>query len=151
MGAPGSEVRFADLWGTGRADYLTVDPTTGAVKDWSNAGIGSNGLPVWIPHGEIATGTAPGNQIRLADLYGTGRADYLAVNPDSSVQTWQNGGANAAATDGWLWIPQGTVATGVGAPGSQIQFADLTGDGKADYLNVNPDGSVSAWFNGGTH
>jgi hypothetical protein len=41
------------------------------------------------------------------------------------------------------------VATGVGAPGSQIQFADLTGSGRDDYLDVNPDGSVQAWFNGG--
>lgn len=32
-----------------------------------------------------------------------------------------------------------------------IQFADLTGSGRDDYLDVNPDGSVSAWFNGGTH
>jgi hypothetical protein len=34
------------------------------------------------------------------------------------------------------------------APGSHIQFADLTGSGRDDYLDVNPDGSVSAWFNG---
>ena len=31
-------------------------------------------------------------------------------------------------------VPGGTIAAGVGAPGSQIQFADLTGDGRADYL-----------------
>jgi lysophospholipase L1-like esterase len=149
VGALGSEVHFADVWGTHRADYLTVDPSTGAVDDWYNAGLGSNGLPVWIPHLQIATGVAPGNEIRFADLYGTGRADYLVVNPDSSVQAWLNDGANSAATDGWLWLPQGTVATGVGAPGSQIQFADVAGSGRDDYLDVNPDGSVSAWFNGG--
>jgi lysophospholipase L1-like esterase len=149
VGALGSEVHFADIWATGRADYLTVDPSTGAVDDWYNAGPGTNELPiVWIPHLHIATGTAPGNEIRFADLYGTGRADYLVVNPDSSVQAWLNDGPNSAATGGWLWLPQGTVATGVGAPGSQIQFADLTGSGRADYLDVNPDGSVLAWFNG---
>lgn len=58
-------------------------------------------------------------------------------------------GPNSAAPGGWLWLPQGTVATGVGAPGSQIQFAAVAGSGRDDYLQVKPDGSVAAWFNGG--
>jgi hypothetical protein len=47
-----------------------------------------------------------------------------------------------------LLSSQGTVATGVGAPGNQIQFAPLTLSGRADYLDVNREGSVSAWVNG---
>ncbi|GAA4965843.1 hypothetical protein GCM10023238_36920 [Streptomyces heliomycini] len=49
----------------------------------------------------------------------------------------------------WLWYPQQTVASGVGAAGSTIRFADLNGDGRADYLKVNADSSVQAWINGG--
>jgi FG-GAP-like repeat len=104
----------------------------------------------WQPLGTIAAGVgAPGSEVQFADiLRGDGWADYLVVNPDGSVQAWLNGGQDAAAPDGWLWTPVGTIAAGVGAPGSQIQFADLTGSGRADYLNVNPDGSVQAWLNG---
>ncbi len=105
-----------------------------------------SGTPTWQPQGTIAAGTgAPGSEVRFADLTGDGRADYLVVN--LAVQAWLNGGQNSAVPDGWLWTPAGTIAAGV-APGSQIQFADLTGDGRADYLNVNPDGSVQAWLNG---
>ncbi len=145
-GAPGSEVRFADLTGDGRADYLVVNL---AVQAWLNGGQNS-AVPdgwLWTPAGTIAAGVAPGSQIQFADLTGDGRADYLVVN--LAVQAWPHGGQDAAVPDGWLWTPAGTIAAGVGAPGSQIQFADLTGDGRADYLAVNPDGSVQAWLNGG--
>ncbi len=79
-------------------------------------------------------------------------ADYIVVSPDSSAQAWENGGADSSAQSGWIWLPKGEIASGVGAPGSQIQFADIdgNGNGKADYLNVNPDGSVYACFNAGT-
>ena len=151
VGAPGSEVRFADINGDGRADYLVVNPN-GSVDTWLNGDQDPRAQDgwLWYPAGEIAAGVGTsGSQIHFADINGDTQADYLNVNPDSSVQEWLNGGANSAAQDGWLWTPVGEIAAGVGAPGSQIQFADLTGGGLADYLNVNPDGSVQAWLNGG--
>ncbi len=118
---------------------MTIDPPKASISI----------TPIWQPQGTIAAGVgAPGSEVRFADLIGDGLFDYLVVNPDSSVQAWLNGGQDAAAPDGWLWSQVGTIAAGVGAPGSQIQFADLTGSGRADYLNVNSDGSVQAWLNG---
>ncbi|WP_410672269.1 FG-GAP-like repeat-containing protein [Amycolatopsis sp. cmx-4-68] len=147
--APGQEVRFADVWGTGRADYLVIDPATGAIDDWYNGGV-QNGKQIWIPHLKIATGVGEsGDNIRVASLWGTGRADYLAVHADSSVDAWRNDGPNSAAQGGWVWVPQGKVATGVGAPGHQIEFADLTGSGRSDYLNIGSNGAIDAWFNAG--
>lgn len=32
------------------------------------------------------------------------------------------------------WAPMGVIATGVGARGDQIRFADLDGDGRAEYI-----------------
>ncbi len=98
--------------------------------------------------GVIASGVGTsGSQIRFADLSNlSGAADYLNVNSDSSVQEWFNEGY---AEHVWNWEPEGTIASGVGAPGSQIQFADIDGNGLADYLDVNPDGSVQAWLNNG--
>jgi lysophospholipase L1-like esterase len=144
VGAPGYQVHFADLTGDGRADYVVVHDD-GSMQAWLNGGAGCGGW-CWLPQGTIANGVgAPGTQIRLADLNGDGRADYVVVNPDSSAQVWLNGGAGCG---GWCWLPQGTVATGVGTPGSWIQFGDLTADGRKDYLSVNPaTGAVSAWLN----
>ena len=40
------------------------------------------------------------------------------------------------------------IATGVGSPGNQIRFADLNGEGKADYLDIDPTtGATQAWLN----
>jgi hypothetical protein len=42
------------------------------------------------------------------------------------------------------------VASGVGAPGTQIQFADLNADGRDDYLDVDPrTGATRVWLNVG--
>ncbi|MFE1291382.1 GDSL-type esterase/lipase family protein [Streptomyces sp. NPDC058751] len=155
VGATGSHTRFADINGDGRADYLKVNDDS-SVQAWLNGGPnpkepnGSDWL--WFPQGTVAGGVgAAGSHVRFADINGDGRADYLKVNDDSSVQAWLNGGPNPKEPNGsdWLWFPQGTVAGGVGAAGSHVRFADINGDGRADYLKVNDDSSVQAWLNGG--
>src|SRR5690606_40172945 len=91
----------------------------------------------WFPQGTIASGTNGGDTSRVlyADLDGDARADYIEVNDDSSVRAWLNGGPKPSGGD-WYWFPQGTIAGGVGASGADIRFADLDGDGRADYVKV---------------
>lgn len=51
------------------------------------------------------------------------------------------------------WVDRGIVATGVGSEGDTLEvfFADISGDGKADYLTIDNAGKTKAWFNrGGT-
>ncbi|MEU3078349.1 FG-GAP-like repeat-containing protein [Streptomyces laurentii] len=140
-GAPGDQVRFADLDADGRADYVTV-AADGSVKAWLNNGTGAG----WTSLGVYATGTgAPGDQVRLADLDADGRADYLTVAADGSVKAWLNQGGDGRGG----WTPAGQIATGTGAPGASVRFADLDADGRADYLTVAADGSVKAWANKG--
>jgi lysophospholipase L1-like esterase len=137
-------VVYADLNGDHRADYLVVKADS-SVQAWLNGGAQAGEWP-WYPQGTIASGVgAPGSQIRFADINGDSRADYLSVNPDSSVQAWTNAGANGT---GFGWYPQGTIASGVGVPGNQVRFADLTGDGRADYIDVAPTSAVQFWVNG---
>jgi lysophospholipase L1-like esterase len=147
VGAPGSHIRFADINGDGKADYINVNSDS-SIQVWLNGGPGCGGW-CWYPQGTIATGVgAPGSQIQFADLNGDGLADYLNVKPDGSIDAWLNGGANSSANGGWVWYPKGTIATGVGTPGSWIHLADITGDGKADYLSVDPTtGATKAWLN----
>ena len=49
----------------------------------------------------------------------------------------------------WKWDDRGIAASGVGArAGMRTTFADLSGDGRAEYLVVTEDGAVWAWYNG---
>lgn len=152
--APGATIQLADLNGDGKADYISVDPASGALNVYLNGGQNSaaaNGW-IWYPQGTIASGVAPGATIQFGDINGDGLADYLIVDPNSgAVQAYLNGGPNTAAPGKWIWYPQGTLATGVGAPaGSQVVFADINHDGYADYLSISSaSGTVSAWLNGG--
>jgi lysophospholipase L1-like esterase len=48
------------------------------------------------------------------------------------------------------WIAKGQVASGTGSGlGAQIEFADIDGDDKDDYLVVGSKGQVNAWINDG--
>ncbi|MFJ2160517.1 FG-GAP repeat domain-containing protein, partial [Streptomyces sp. NPDC087856] len=147
-----SQIHFADLNGDGRADYLYVHSDS-SVTAYLNGGVSPSGGPIpWTELGLIAGGVvggAPASQIHFADLNGGGRADYVYVHSDSSVTAYLNGGASPSGGP-IPWTELGLIAGGVvgGAPAGQIQFADLNGDGKADYINVHPDTSVTAYLNG---
>ncbi|MCX4985131.1 FG-GAP-like repeat-containing protein [Streptomyces sp. NBC_00572] len=139
MGAPGDQVRFADLNADGRADYLTV-AADGSLRAWLNNGVGAG----WTSLGAYASGTgAPGDQVRLADIDADGRADYLTVAADGSVRAWLNQGGNGNGG----WTAAGQIASGTGAAGSTVRFVDLNADGRADYLTLAADGSAKAWLN----
>lgn len=157
VGAAGSKIHFADLNGDGKADYLQINDDS-SVQAWINGGpnpqnpTGSDWL--WFPQQTVASGVnASGARVRFAPLYGKPSADYVLLgssndaNYDSSVQVWENGGFDFLD---WYWYPGGTVASGVGVDGARIQFADLDGDGRADYLDVDPQsGATRAWINFG--
>lgn len=142
----GAGVQFADIDGDGLADYLWLSEA-GAVTAYINGGSGSDGWN-WKSQGVIATGVEASRQdVQFHDIDGDGLADYLWVNRlDGSVSQWKNGGLT---DNGWHWSAQGQIATGVGANGLAIQFAILNGNGRADYLNVDPEsGAVTQWANG---
>ncbi|MBW4700450.1 MULTISPECIES: FG-GAP-like repeat-containing protein [unclassified Micromonospora] len=138
---PREQIRFADLNGDGRDDYLVVGDQ-GQVKAWFNVGVGDG--VAWAAQGEIASGVgATRDQIRFADIDVDGRDDYLVVDSVGRVRAWQNniGGAGSP------WGGLGEIASGVGANGNQVRFADLNGDGRDDYLVVDEQAGIRAWLN----
>lgn len=100
VGAPRSEILFADLNGDGKADYLRIHPKTGALEVWFNTGSGGAYM--------VGDGT------RFADMDGDGLDDYLAVSPSGAIELWRNNGFDASSQK-WSWEPQGQIATGVAA------------------------------------
>ncbi|WP_406453256.1 GDSL-type esterase/lipase family protein [Streptomyces sp. NBC_00876] len=143
----GSQVRFANVGGDARADYLVVDPN-GAVRAFINQG--GDGRGGWIEKGYIATGSAgwTGEQVRFADVGGDAYADYLVVNDNGSVRALLN--TTQPDTGTIKWTDQGVIASGSASwTSGQVRFANVGGDARADYLVVDPNGAVRAFINQG--
>ncbi|KAM0426176.1 hypothetical protein ACHAPT_008521 [Fusarium lateritium] len=150
------------------ADWAKTGDTQTACKGkplWKEAGkialgVGSNGDwkfhkhwalstdDKWGGDGKVADGIGKDPRyVRLVDMDGDGKADYVWVDPQSGeIICWIN---NLPGH----WSPAGNNKgiIGSGVKGSKyIYLADMNGDGKADYLVVNPDnGSVKVWWNYG--
>ncbi|KAJ6508146.1 hypothetical protein C8R45DRAFT_966453, partial [Mycena sanguinolenta] len=149
-------VRFADLNGDGRAEYLWLD-TQGATTAFLNLGSTQTGAPRYqVQFAGMAPFLSPapnpnfGGQ--FTDLNGDGRAEYLWVHDDGSVDAWLNLGGPDKGTDAAKvsWFPAGTIATGIGEDGAGVRFADLNGDGRAEYLWIDENGAMTAYLNLGS-
>ncbi len=143
FGGPAANIQLADMNGDGKADYVIVSPVNGQLQVWLNQG--GDGAGGWSSMIVFATGLAPGANVRLADVNGDGKADYLVVDPISgAVTVWYNKDGKGA------WDGPHDFALGVGSPGAKIQFADMNSDGFADYLVVDPLlGAVDVWLDNG--
>ena len=147
-----SRIEFADVNGDKLADYLVIYGG-GAVKAYLNNGNlphKSPGKRIWQEGITISPGVGePGRKVRFADLNGDGYADFLILYDGGAVKCWLNNG-NIPPRDGQrIWAEGAVVATGVGEPGDKVRFADLTGDGKADYIVQYDGGAAIAYRNQG--
>ncbi|KAH7261771.1 hypothetical protein BKA59DRAFT_1822 [Fusarium tricinctum] len=144
-----ARIEFADVNGDEKADYLVIYGE-GAVKAYLNNGNlpnpGSN--RIWQNPITLSPGVGePGSKVRFADMNGDGYDDFLILYEGGAVKCWLNN-KNVPPKDGErIWDEGQIVATGVGEPGSKIRFADLTGDGKADYIVQYDGGAAKAYRN----
>lgn len=65
--------------------------------------------------------------IRFADITGNGKADYLCIQPDSTVTGFIHN------DDGSL-TNAGQVKVSIGYDRANMRFADVNGDGKDDLI-----------------
>ncbi|MFE4397988.1 MULTISPECIES: FG-GAP-like repeat-containing protein [Streptomycetaceae] len=116
------------------AGAWTCAPGTGLATDHANP----------YPSG---AGTESGwaGRVRWADFDGDGRADYVILNDNGSARVFLNKGGDGHGG----WSDLGQVTTGMTSDRSRVRFADYDGDGRADYILINGDGSVRVFLNKG--
>lgn len=133
----------------GLDDYLVLDHKTGAMTAYLNAGSDAgfaNGWR-WNPIGEIATGVGPGANVRMADIDGDGKEDYIYLHPNGGTTIYRNVFAPDTPLTDWRPMPEAD-ASGIGQRPEEISFQDINGDGRADYVWTSAlDGHVRVWFN----
>ncbi|EXL92374.1 hypothetical protein NOF04DRAFT_16014 [Fusarium oxysporum II5] len=146
--APASQVVFGDINGDGLDDYLDLDPKTGLLKAYLNLG----GESEWKfrPIGTIASGLGPGKRVRIADIDGDGtfqRDDYIFLKDNGATTIYRN--IYGPGNDGDKYAPMPEAdASGINQSPEEIDFIDMNGDGKADYVWTSRlDGIVKVWYN----
>lgn len=78
------------LYRDGKADYIWTRPIDGAMFVWFN---NFPNQPAWLSQGNLASGVGvSGQNVRYADLQGTGRSSYIAIDPSTNaISAWLNG------------------------------------------------------------
>ncbi|WP_165984337.1 GDSL-type esterase/lipase family protein [Streptomyces sp. YIM 98790] len=152
-GATREQIRFADVDGDGRDDYLRVSEQ-GAVHAYLNT-LGDDGLIHWREWRNWAPGVSYGSRdkLRLADVEGDGRADYLMVGSDGSVHAYLNRRGSSpgdpSGGHGPGFVEKLNFVNATGYPGDKSAFRDISGDGRADYVVIYQGGSIRCWLNRG--
>ncbi|KAH8688824.1 SGNH hydrolase-type esterase domain-containing protein [Talaromyces proteolyticus] len=141
------DMRFGDLNGDGLADCFCVG-SDGTLSAYLNDGGGSFPTePIWTALGVIMSAQGYSNDmVRLADIDGDGRVDYLGIDADGNVRGWRNVGTEKTGSPSW--VDMGIINSG-GTMGdvNGIRFVDINGDGRADWAWVSNTGQIYTSIN----
>jgi hypothetical protein len=132
----------ADFNGDGRSDLLLRN-SDGRVTEWLGQ---SDGTFLWNPAATYALPT-DWKVEGAADINGDGRADLLLRNTGSGAVTDWLGQA-----DGTFFSNHGTLNAPLAPDWKVAQLGDFNGDGRADLLLRNDNGTITEWLgeaNGG--
>ncbi|KAM7185430.1 hypothetical protein V8F20_011802 [Naviculisporaceae sp. PSN 640] len=135
-------MRFADIDGDKRVDYMCLEPD-GRVTGWLNK---PGGLQ-WLNQIKFSVDKDRANH-RWADVNGDGREDFLWIDKFSgNTDVWNNMGAREISGSSWWWDPKGAKYLG-SSSGVNLHFPNLGGQGRADMTEVNPKTGLGwTWFN----
>ncbi|KAJ4264235.1 hypothetical protein NW762_005429 [Fusarium torreyae] len=159
--------RYCNMWGhgDGKADFVWIAPN-GTMRGWKNKSKRTLGgtdtfwdaeeRGIWVP-GDYGKTIHDRRDIHLADWDGDGTCDIILVDPSQEfkvVDVWLN---ERPYKDSWNWNHQANPESaqdvrckdqknGLGIDDLAIRFADLTNNGRADYLCMAPDGTTKAWI-----
>ncbi|MCX5382030.1 VCBS repeat-containing protein [Streptomyces sp. NBC_00083] len=128
-----SRLKFADVTGDGKADILAVEDD-GTIT----MGVGTgNGFKDFHTIASGFGGYLTGSRLKFADVTGDGKADLVALET--------NGSLTLAASNGDGFSNYHTISSGYGSyvNDDRLRLGDVTGDGKADLLAVESDGTLT--------
>ncbi|MFB6500529.1 protein kinase [Streptomyces sp. NPDC002466] len=143
---PKARILFADVTGGGRDDYLLIGPD-GTTRAWYNRDFQSaNGREYldWAPPEDIDGVRKESEEILYADIDGDLRDDRVLITAEGGALAWINEGAKGA---GGKFRKFGRIAEDSGVPPQEVRFADVDGDGRADFLRIERNGVIHAWLN----
>ncbi|KAK1497899.1 hypothetical protein CABS01_10877 [Colletotrichum abscissum] len=116
--------------------YLNKGPDESKAEKW-----------LWDPVGSIATGLGPGANVRFADIDGDGYDDYIFLKSNGGITIYRNVWETNKPPSSWRPLPEAD-ASGIGQRPEEIDFVDINGDGKADYVwTCARDGAAGVWLN----
>ncbi|KAJ4404934.1 hypothetical protein N0V82_010404 [Gnomoniopsis sp. IMI 355080] len=150
-------IRLGDIDGDGRCDYCALNDD-GSMRCWRNGGLGelsNNWQAMGLVYNEYNFGDIAG--VRLVDINGDGRADYLWVDDDGKTWTYTNNRGCAKGDIGQGLTPTwragenreygpGPTMIGIGYPGvrDMITFGRVLGNIQAfgfrpsrDYIYID--------------
>ncbi|KFA66600.1 hypothetical protein S40285_08276 [Stachybotrys chlorohalonatus IBT 40285] len=142
-------LHFADVNGDGLDDIVCVSPAGDLHMSLNLGNGGGNTPPSFRYIGSIKTGEAPQDRIRLADIDGDGRVDYGVVADNGQVRFWRNEGTGEKPEYRQALGVRSTMAPGDSGTANLagIQFPDINGDGRHDWIYMRGDGRTTTYTN----
>ena len=134
LGGPCATAARADWSGDGNADILAVDPGERLLLYRGNGAggfLGGTGEPIGSGWGPFTALLSPG------DFSGDGNPDVLARSSDGALLMYRGNGAG-----GWLTGLAEEIGSGWQPFTAVIPGGDFSGDGKADVLARQADGTL---------
>ncbi len=127
---------FADIDGDGKADWIRVSRSTD--EAWIALGQGNGAFDFWTKY-TPSVGAANNYAHYFADVDGDGRLDWIQVNKltDNAAVALATGAGNFQ-----FWTT--TYSANVSLAKYDHRFVDLNGDGKADWIKIARNGTVSS-------
>ncbi|MBX7157801.1 MAG: hypothetical protein K1X66_05400 [Verrucomicrobiae bacterium] len=135
--SPKETLRFADMAGTGHAQLVRINQ--GSVTYWPSLGYGKFGKPITMEHAPRFEADFDTTRLFLADIDGSGTTDLIYLHADS-VEIFFNQSGNRFSDPIQIPLPEKWDHT------SQIQFADVHGNGTTCLVFSKPNPSQRQWY-----
>ncbi|VUC27345.1 unnamed protein product [Clonostachys rosea] len=144
-GVTQDQVRFVDMTGDGKVDYLAIDEKSGKVTLWENAGTGGKyqkGEGVVLCDCEFCLRPVPLSfDADCSIVDGDGTSDYFWLDHEGRGWGYLNTGKGKNQ-----WQNLGNIANGDKRDRSQIRMGVLTTSGRADCIVVDDKTGQANWW-----
>ncbi|KAK4230039.1 hypothetical protein QBC38DRAFT_62431 [Podospora fimiseda] len=149
-------------WTNGRSDYvwtynngrMVLYPNKGLLYVSSAESFWDASSTIWDPTTQSIARPLHRRDLHLLDYDGDGKCDIVWTDPDNNyrMSVWLNRYSQSTGQFSWTYLsnpaPQVTCdqKTGLGFRDLAVRFADVSGNGRADYLCLEKDGRTKGYI-----